>query len=290
MSGYRILGLWLAGVAGCCKQAPASKFPTGEDALDRMKATFACANGIQGIGKIDHFGERGRVRGDASAFAVNPARIRIDIGSAFGATPYTLTSDGKQFTLNDVPNKKFFVGPASACNLARLTQVPIPGHALVYLLRGEAPLLKHDRGKPTVAWECGHYRVDVPSGTAKQTVLLEVYDEDYALPWDKQRLRVVGLTTEQQGAILYKVEMKTFRKTVTAPARTDPDGVDPPVPPSGGACQIEVPHSIHVEVPYSSDDVLFQYNQAHLNPPLLEGTFTQPQPPGSIEQYVDCGS
>ena len=289
MSAYRGIGLAAVFLCGCPYPPPASQFPTGEDALDRMKATFACANGIQGIGKIDHFGGRGRVRGDASAIAVNPARVRIDISSAFGATPYTLTSDGKNFALNDLPNKQFLFGPASPCNLARLTQVPIPGHALVYLLRGEAPLLVHQPKTPTIAWEKGHYRVEIPSTRdAKQTVLLEVYDDDFNKPWNEQRLRPVGITTEQQGAVLYDVELSSFDKAVTAPPRVDEAGEDPPIPPSGGPCTLEVPRSIHVTVPYTKDDVLFQYNQAALNPPLPDGTFTQPQPTGAQKVFVDC--
>ena len=51
---------------------------------------------------------------------------------------------------------RFLHGPASACNLARLTQVPVPGHALVYLLRGEAPLLARDPQQPaTISWQSG---------------------------------------------------------------------------------------------------------------------------------------
>ncbi len=284
--------IWTAAafLCGCPPRVPpASQFPDGQAALDRMKATFACANGIQGIGKIDHFGTRGRVRGGVSAFAVNPARVRIDVMSSFGATPFTLTSDGRNFTLNDVPNKQFLFGPASACNLARLTQVPIPGHALVYLLRGEAPLLVHDAKAPTIVWDKGHYRVEVPSTRdARQTLLLDVYDEDYALPWQQQRVRVAGLTTQQRGAVLYDVELDHFRKAETAPPRQDEDGVDPPIPPSGPQCRIDLPRSIRVLVPSSGDDVLFQYDDASLNPPLPAGTFTQPQPEGSQKVFVDC--
>jgi hypothetical protein len=254
-----------------------------------MKQTFACANGAQGSGKLDHFGDRGRIRGDASVIAVNPARVRIDISSPFGATPYTLTSDGTTFALNDLPQKQFLVGPASACNLARLTQVPVPGHALVYLLRGEAPLLQHEPSTPSLAWEDGHYRVEVSSKHgAKQTVLLEVYDEDFGLDWNKQRLRVVGLTTEQAGAILYQAEFSRFARAATASPRVDEEGLEPPIPPSGGACELDAPRSIRLTVPYTGDDVLFQYQTLQLNPPLPVGTFTQPTPSGATAVRVDC--
>lgn len=282
-------GLAVVGAIGCAKSPPASRFPNAADALGRMRATYACANGIQGLGKLDHFGDRGRIRGDASVIAVNPARLRIDISSPFGATPYTLTSDGRTFALNDLPNKQFFRGPASACNLARLTQVPVPGHALVYLLRGEAPLLRHEPTAPRLEWESGHYRIDVPSERdAKQTLLVEVYDEDYALDWSKQRMRVVGLSIEQGGALLYRATMSNFARSKTANPRVDDEGLEPPLPPSGGPCELDVPRSIRIEVPSSGDDVLFQYREMALNPPLPERTFSQPLPSGSTPLDVTC--
>lgn len=256
-----------------------------------MQATFACVNGVQGAGKLDHFGGRGRIRGDASVIAVNPALVRIDISSPFGATPYTLTSDGRTFALNDLPNRQFLTGPASACNLARLTHVPIPGHALVSLLRGEAPLLRHTADSARLDWEAGHYRVEVPSvNGAEQTVLLEVYDEDYKLAWGQQRLRVIGVSTRQAGAVIYEAELGNFAKSVTAKARVDDEGIDAPIPPSGGPCELEIPRSIRLRVPATEDDVLFQYQTVVLNPPLPVGTFAQPLPAGSALQAVQCGS
>src|SRR5689334_10566290 len=82
-------------LTGCpSAQPPRSRFPSAEDALTRMKDTYACVNGVQGTAKIDHFSPRGRIRGDLYILTVNPARVRFDIVSPFGATLYTLTSDG----------------------------------------------------------------------------------------------------------------------------------------------------------------------------------------------------
>ena len=283
------VGVALGCVTGCTQSRPLSRFPTGEAALSRMKETHACANGVQGAGKLDHFGTRGRIRGDASVIAVNPARVRIDISSPFGATPYTLTSNGQSFTLNDLPNKQLLFGRASACNLARLTQVLIAGHALVSLLRGEAPLLKHDARAASLDWEDGHYRIELPSHHgARQTVLLEVYAEDYAVDWQKQRVRVVGVSTVQSGAVLYEAELGNFVRAVTAAPRNDEDGLDPMILPSGGPCALDIPRSIRLKVPHSGDDVLFQYRSVVLNPPLPVGTFTQPVPAGAHEQRVEC--
>ena len=131
-------------LTGCpSMKPPPSQMPSAQAAIDRLRATGACGTGLQAAAKIDHFGEKGRVRGDLLMFASIPARIRMDIVSPFGVTVATLASDGREFSLADLREKRFFIGPASACNIARLTTVPIPGSVLVELLRGQPPVLIH---------------------------------------------------------------------------------------------------------------------------------------------------
>lgn len=275
-------------VTGCPTPPPASRFPDAAAALARMKDTYACANGVQGEGKLDHFGDRGRVRGDIAVFAVNPARVRIDVFSPFGAMVYTLTSNGRDFQMLDFQEKKFLHGPASACNLARLTLVPIPGHALVYLLRGEAPLLAHEASRASISWD-GAWVVDIVSTQdARQRVVLELYDDDWTKPWQEQRLRVTSVLTEQRGTVLYRASLSDHEKAKTLPPRKDEDGLVPTIPPSGGPCEAEIPRRIHVEVPHSGDDVAFTYKKVGFNPPIPAGAFRQAEPEGARPVFVSC--
>ncbi len=199
-----------------------------------MKDTYACVNGVQGTAKIDHFSPRGRIRGDIYILAVNPARVRFDVVSPFGATLYTLTSDGERFQMLDVKEKQFLNGPATACNLARLTQVPIPGHALVSLAprRGPRPRPhptgRHDR----VGRRGGFYRVQIASTReASQEIHLEVRPEDIDKPWSEQRVRVTDVRVSQRGVDLYHAELKNHepvqhRRTPRGPGRDR--SADPP--------------------------------------------------------------
>ncbi|HRI70466.1 MAG TPA: hypothetical protein PK156_39815 [Polyangium sp.] len=256
-----------------------------------MKATYACVNGVQGTAKIDRFAPEGRIRGEVLLFAVNPDRVRFDVISPFGALIYTLTADGQGFQMLDTKEKQFLHGPASPCNLARMTRVPIPGHALVSILRGEAPLLTHEPNKATIAWDRknGHYRVIIPSSReAQQEVHLDVRPDDWDKPWSEQRLRVTYVLVSQRGADLYTAELSNHAAATTAPPRTDPDGLDEPIPPSGGACDAELPRSIRMQVPYTQEDVIFQYKEAHWNPPIMPGAFEQPTPGGVRSLYVTC--
>lgn len=282
----------LALSTGCIPaKAPRSPFPSADAALGRMKDSYACVNGVQGDARIDHFSPQGRVRGEVLLLAVNPDRVRFDV-VAFGTPVYTLTSDGQSFEMLDIKEKLFLHGPASPCNLARLTQVPLPGHALVSLLHGEAPVLLHQPPAATIAWdggEGGFYRILLDSSReAKEEIHLQIRPEDLDKPWEKQRVRVTHVRVAQRGIDLYDAELSRHEAAATGPARTDPDGIDEPIPPSGPVCDAELPRSIRMRVPNSGADVVFQYKEARWNPPLIPGAFRQNRPGGVRERYVTC--
>lgn len=286
---FAVVGVPL--LVGCVHAAPpASSPPTADDALARMRATFACGNAIQANAKIDHFGEHGRVRGDLMLFAARPASIRMDVVSPFGATLATLTSDGQRFALADLKDKVFYVGRASACNIARLTTVPMPADVLVDLLHGEAPVLKHVPQGATIAWDThGYWVLSIDSTRqAREEIHLAPRKEDWNLPWQQQRMRVLDVLVTQQGYVLYHAELSDHEPAAMAGPREDPDNLAPPIPPSGPTCSAEIPRKIHVEVPQPEADVRFSYQRLTWNPPLPEGTFQQPVPPGMRVERVSC--
>ena len=255
-----------------------------------MRATFTCGVAIQANAKFDHFGEHGRVRGDLMLFAARPARIRMDVVSSFGVTLATLTTDGSRFALADLREKHFYVGPATACNIARLTGVPVPAHVLVDLLQGEAPVLRHLPQAPTIAWDFNGYWVLIIPSTreAREEIHLAPRPDDWNKPWDQQRVRVLDVRVEQRQYLLYHAELSEHAGAPTAGPRIDPDGLEPPIPPSGPRCDAELPRKIHVEVTEPEADVRFQYQQLSYNPPMPEGTFEQPVPPGMRAEEVNC--
>jgi hypothetical protein len=277
-------------LVGCGAAPPRSQFPSAGDALARMRATYACGSGVQGVSKIDRFAPEGRVRGEVDLLAVNPDRVRFDVVSPFGVLLYTLTSNGRKFQMLDVKNREFLHGPADACNIARLTDVPLPAGVLVSLLRGEAPVLVHEPQGASVTWDAGgFYKLLVRSThDATEELRLAVRPEDLDKPWQEQRIRVEGVRVSQRGAELYDAELSHHEVAHSAKARIDPEGIDPPVPPSGGQCDAEIPRSIRMRVPHTSSDVIFQYKSVVWNPPLIEGAFSQPVPGGVRQIYVDC--
>jgi hypothetical protein len=285
---------WLAAafaLSGCIRPiAPPSMPPSADAALARMRAGFACGNAVQGNGKLDHYGVGGRVRVEVLLFAARPGRLRMDIVSPFGITVATLTSDDDKFALADLRDKRFYVGPASACNIARLTSVPVPPHVLVDLLRGEAPVLKHDAQQTTMVWNPHGYWVLGIASTrgASEEIHLAPRLEDWSLPWDRQRMRVLDVRVTQQGYELYHAQLDDHAGARTAGPREDPDNLAPATPPSGPVCDAEIPRKVRVQVSEPGADVRLQYEQILWNPPLPEGTFEQQPPPGMRPESVVC--
>jgi hypothetical protein len=246
-----------------------------------MRATYACANALKGTDvKIDYAGDRGRVRGNASLFVARPANVRIDIWAPppLNSAVDTLTSDGAKFTLRDVRNNRFYVGPSTACNIARLTTVNVPGHVLVDLFLGQAPVLRHDASAAGLAWSSsGYYVVSIPSSRgASEEIHMKPRAADWTRPWGEQRMEVLDVRVVQQGFVLYHAELDEHAPApMDTPVQPAFPGDDSGVPLSGPACDIEVPRRIRLEVPDKNEDVRFRYTNVYVNPPLPAATFTQ---------------
>jgi hypothetical protein len=273
----------------CGRPPPPSLFPDGEAALARMHATYACSRGVTAEAKLDYIGPSGRIRGNVFYLAGSPARLRLDLFSPFGAVLSTLTSDGASFRLADVRERTFYRGPANACNMARFTRIALPPAVMVDLFRGEAPVLKHVGSPAQGAWEGGRYVVRVAGAHgARERIELEPIPSDFERPWSEQRVRVLGIAVEQQGVPLYAVTMADHKKALTAPPRVDPDGIDPPLPPSGPACEAELPRRLHIEVPGEEHDLVIAVVEASHNPPLPPGVFTQQEEAGMRSRLSPC--
>jgi len=276
-------------VTACGRPPPASRFPSAEAAIARMRATYECSRGIKGEAKLTYFGDGGRVRGSVLYLGELPERVRFDVISPFGATISTLTADGENFALYDLREKQFLHGPANTCNLSRFTRVPIPPHALVQLLRGEAPVLVHTPASATIDWESGRYVVRIPSKhQAREEIHLEPVGEDFGLDWTKQRVRVLRVLIEQADVVLYRADLADHRARRTSRALVDPDGIDPPILPSGPECRAEVPSRIRLEVPGSGQELILANVEVVHNPPLAPGVFEQRPPGGVVVRYSPC--
>ena len=296
MRSYAAVAATLA-LCACTTPPPASQLPNAQAAIDRMRATTACGNGVQADAKLDHFSSEGRIRTELLMIAERPARLRMDILVTGAGSVATLTTDGTRFEATDKRENRFLYGPATACNIARITRIPIPGFVLVTLLRVQSPVLKHDAPglpPPTIAWSgSGYYVVRIPGNNdAVEEIHLAPRPDDWNKPYGEQNLRVLDVTVSQKGVLLYHAELDTHQsapmsKEASVSAEDALLGMKP-LPPSGPMCTAEIPRRIHVEMPNLGADVLFRYEKVEWNPPLQPGVFTQQPQPGLTPVEVKC--
>ncbi len=297
------LGLLALGAGAClaalgCGRTPPSRFPTADDALERMHATYACSRGIEGEAAVDYSGPSGRVRGGIFYLAVLPEQLRFDVISPFGVVLATLTADGRDFSLFDVAEGVVLRGPATACNVARFTQVPVPPFALVQLLRGEAPVLVHRPESVRIRWrqplgKPGAYQVRIASEhDAEQEIWLRPLAEDLERPWSEQRVQVQKVVVRQRGVVLYSAEMRGHRAGRTAAPRVDPDGLLPDRAPSGPPCAAPVPGRLRLFVPDSGQELIVANGRIGTevvhNPPYDPGAFVQEERTDVKTVYATC--
>jgi len=278
-------------LAGCAKSPLPSQLPNAQAAIDRMRATTACGNAITADAKIDQFASQGRVRGELLMLAARPDKLRMDVLVPVQGSVATLSSDGQRFALRDLRNARFYTGPATACNLARLTGVPIPSRVLVNLLLGQATILKHDApglAAPTLVWSGSGYYVVTIAGTQEATeeVHLEPRPEDWGKPWAEQRMRVVDVSVTQRGVLLYHAELGGHLGAKMS--EISPSDAVLGITASGPVCDAELPRRIHVEMPAIDQDVLFRYDSVAWNPPIDGDSFTQPIPKDLPLSEVTC--
>jgi len=256
-----------------------------------MRETTACSRGISGEATLDYFGDEGRVRVNSLYVIARPERIRFDVFNPLGGVLSTLTSDGRSFALLDTRQKLFLTGAASECNIERALRVPIPPPALGQLLTGVAPILEHQPEQAQLSWDSGSYRIAIQGEhEAVEELRLVPHESDWLKPWAEQRVRVLYVKVSQQGLVLYEVDMVEHKAAATAPPRKDPEGIEDDVPPSGPACNAEVPRRVRFRVPGAGRDLIVLQKSVQHNPPLIPSIFEQSAPGGVRHEVSTCDS
>lgn len=282
------LGVLLLAVA-CHRAAPPSRLPSAQAAIERMRQSVQCSRGLMGEGTFDYFGDEGRVRAKSLYVVARPKRLRFDVIHPLGGVMSTLTSDGQNFAFFDARERRLVRGPADECNLEQALKVPLPPEALGELLTGLAPILAHRPEQAQLGWESGAYVLRIDSEhAASEEVRLVPRDEDWQRPWAEQRLRVLEVRVSQQGHVLYEAELDEHRAAPTAAPRVDADGLEPTIPPSGPACEAEVPRRLRFVVPGAGRDIVFLQREVRHNPPLLPQLFEQRPPAGVRVERSTC--
>ncbi len=291
-AALRLVLVAAALVACGSARPPTSRFPDAKSAVDRLDATYASVSGVRGRAKIDYLGKNGRVRGDLLLLAGAPANLRIAITANVVGTAGEISSDGKDFIADDKANQRFLTGPAKPCNIAKLTQVPLSSTELVPMLWGMRPKIAGPIACDGISWsDEGYYRVMLrePGKSLAHELRIAPTAADWDKPWAEQHVHLLGVIGWGEGdSLVYRVTMGDHAPTKTADPLPEVAGLSPEIPPSGPSVVVDVPRKIHVEVPSKGSDVVFKYEEANVNPPLVPDAFRLNLRAGVPVDYADC--
>src|SRR5258706_8221548 len=178
--------------------------PTADELLRVLRARDEQLRTLHADARADHMGEGGeRVKVTVEMMLARGGKMRLAAENPLGGAVATLVSDGREFALLDAQHNRFLVGPARACNVARLIRVELEPAEVVAVLMGGAPL----GGTPAgVSWDPTHggrevLELRLPDGGAEK-VFLDARDRR----WDV----VAAERRDAAGKLLWRLEHEDF--------------------------------------------------------------------------------
>ncbi|MBI3071928.1 MAG: DUF4292 domain-containing protein [Deltaproteobacteria bacterium] len=159
--------------AGSCPPS----FPTdqpvytdGEKLLADVRARTRSAKTLRALLRVDAYTSEGRFKVKEILLVERPARLHVATLSPMDSPLSVLVSNGDRFALYDQKEQKFFKGPATPKNIAKLLPVWLSGDEVVGLGFGEPPwggCFVKGAARLFVDRDKGQYRIECPAPTAR---------------------------------------------------------------------------------------------------------------------------
>jgi hypothetical protein len=208
--------------------------------------------------KVDHRGPTGdRVKLSVTMVLARGGKMRLEAESPLVGPVAVLATGGVEFRLLDSRRHRFFTGRASACNVARMTEVHIPPADVVDILMGGAPI---EAEVVSTRWDPrGREVLELRASDGTETLYLDAKDRN----WDIVEAERRGAHGEK----LWHVRHENF---------TD----------RGNG--VRFPERSTVDDLRHKTDVKVRYKDLEMNLPLPDDVFTLARPVGVDLEEVGC--
>jgi len=283
-----VAGLSLLLTLGCSR-GPSVRFNHPQQLLDHIYERTSCSRAVQGEGRLEVAGPFVGYRGKLMFKAEVPAQLRFDLYSDLGVTLATLVTHDQSLRFFDLSQNTLVSGEANACNMAQFTQVQVPPLALVELLRGRPPVLRHAPDAAQLAWKnelfgTGHYEITVAGESAsREKIWVSVPERDWALPLTDQRTFVTRVQVWQGGATLYAVELADYQiahRSSLEPTQDEREMGITELQATGPVCDGALPRRLAFDVGHAGHELRIEAHDVVHNPPLVEGAYDLEPPRG----------
>jgi len=233
--------------------------PDPEALIDALQRQASSVRSVRAEARVDHRGEAGRLKATILLIAQRPDRIRLDAMSPFGSPVASLATDGRTVGYFDRDAERFVRGPARACTLAWLVQLPLGPEAAVDMLLGGGAVI--EVADASVSWD---------AATREEVLRIRGQDggwQEVRLTGSpgKWRLRASEVH-EAAGDLRYRVEHEEWRSM-------------------GGG--LYLPRETRVTDGRRAD-VRIRYRRQEVNPQLPDSAFATGAPAGIPVEEADC--
>ena len=130
-------------ILGACRPMPvrtpsAASLPDPQEVLHRLRQHAAQLRGIQSMGRVTYFGDKGRLRLKTVLLAQRPTKFRIETLSPLEQPLQVMVSNGERLSL--LADGQFYEGQSTAANVARILPLPLSPTDLVDALLSGVPM------------------------------------------------------------------------------------------------------------------------------------------------------
>lgn len=125
--------------------------PTVEAVLNATVQRNRQLRSFRAEARMSHKTDQGLVKATVRMMAQVGKKVRFDVVSPFDTPLATLVADGKDFALIDSKENRYFYGPASPCNMARLLRIQMSAGDVLTVLGGSTPVIEHQQR--TLSWD-----------------------------------------------------------------------------------------------------------------------------------------
>ncbi len=164
--------LFLAGCGGAHPR-PENAIEDPQVVLKALRERAEAMSSLSGQLALEVWQKGERVRLRQLVLVQRPDKIRVDTLSPFDQPLSMMASDGASVSIYSLEKKRFWRGPATPDNLARLVPLRLEGDELAAVLRGSVPVL--EGAEAAIDWDAdvGCYRIDLTGPARRQRLCVE---------------------------------------------------------------------------------------------------------------------
>jgi hypothetical protein len=209
----------------------------------RMEGTIALRQGSK------------RIKARMTAVGKRPSFLRFETESFFDTPLSILVTDGMNFSLWDMDQGRFFVGPATPNNISRVLPLQMDGPEVVGVLLGDPPLIAYAQSSLQFDEAKGLYHLTLSNSRQRQELLIH-----------PATLRPENVTCHELDQLLYNIAFEDWDNE------------------SGN---VSVPKKIVFELPTKDVLLTLRVRAFHSNPSLEDILFTITPPAGTSVEPVE---